>query len=219
MHGIWDFQVQSRKSLLGKSQSSNLNLQPPSPWISILIYLIEGSENKTDQGPWSLSIKQCPCLFVFLPLSGRPLMILGAGGKIENGFTFSMGTPFEVYFFLEKGLRIFFFFYDFLASPHFINGCPLIPKSMYWVQVLMTEVDIGSKVNHLGSFAWFTMALHFWPGVWHSSVHHYTAKWPWSLINWCKIHYNKLCCHPIKNKRKQIVKLLVGSVLIFRNKM
>ncbi len=41
-------------------------------------------------------------------LRGRPLMIWGgAGGKIENGFIFSAGMPFENFFFLEKGLRDF----------------------------------------------------------------------------------------------------------------
>ena len=68
------------------------------------------------------------------------------GGKIENGFVFSMGMPFENYFFLEKErpLEIYFFrrgpvevyfcpgkgppifFLDFLrASPQIINSCPL----------------------------------------------------------------------------------------------
>ncbi len=39
---------------------------------------------------------------------GSTINNLGGGGKIENGFIFSTGRPFEIYFFLEKGLRIFF---------------------------------------------------------------------------------------------------------------
>ncbi len=36
-------------------------------------------------------------------------MIGGAGGKIENGFIFSAGTPFENYFFPGEGLLRFIF--------------------------------------------------------------------------------------------------------------
>ena len=44
------------------------------------------------------------------PLRGRPLMIWGGGGgKIENGFIFSAGMPFENYFFLGKAFLDLFF--------------------------------------------------------------------------------------------------------------
>ena len=60
---------------------------------------------------------------------GRPLMIRGGGGgRIENhqnGFIFSSLLASTIYFFLEKGLRIFFHL-DFLqALPQIINGRPL----------------------------------------------------------------------------------------------
>ncbi len=38
-------------------------------------------------------------------IRGRPLMIWGGGGKIENEFIFSAGMSFEIIFFLEKGFR------------------------------------------------------------------------------------------------------------------
>ncbi len=43
-------------------------------------------------------------------IRGRPLMIWGGGGKIENGFIFSAGMPFENYlFFPGEGPPRFFF--------------------------------------------------------------------------------------------------------------
>ena len=35
---------------------------------------------------------------IYIVFRGRPLMIGGGGGKIENGFIFSAGMPFENYF-------------------------------------------------------------------------------------------------------------------------
>ena len=42
-------------------------------------------------------------------LRGRPLMIWGGRGKIENEFIFSAGIPFEVCFFPGEGLFKFIF--------------------------------------------------------------------------------------------------------------
>ncbi len=69
-------------------------------------------------------------------IRGRPLIIWG-GGRGEDSrrinlfipqeclLRISCGRPFEIYFFLEKGPRNFFFLNFLWASPHIINGHPL----------------------------------------------------------------------------------------------
>ncbi len=58
-----------------------------------------------------------------LPLRGRPLMILGAGGKVENEFIFFSGKAFLKLFFLHgEGLLKFFFFLGKASWNYFSPG-------------------------------------------------------------------------------------------------
>ncbi len=57
-------------------------------------------------------------------------------------------------------------------------------RASLWMHLLKFWLHIqwlDPKSDYLQVLAWFSMTLHFGPGVCHSPVHRYTAKWPWSL--------------------------------------
>ncbi len=70
------------------------------------------------------------------------------------------------------------------ASLHSPKGCGalsnvIVPMSKWHLLIVTCQ---GYAQNHIcWHFAWFSMTLHFGPGVWHIPVHGYTAKWPWSF--------------------------------------